>query len=206
MNRTLERYLKQATRGLHGSVKKDVWNELEGDILERVRGSRAFGLSEGEAMKQALKQLGSAQEMSAGMVKTYRLPLVQKTLIGFSVVGLLMLSFPSNAQPLVSLTHWGESLEVSPDELIKSLQNQGLVIKESQTDSANTKTQLTLPNGKLVWIEPANSFRPPESRGAPSLLIKPILQNIHSAGYPIKISGWEKLKGVTQICGVEKAA
>jgi len=200
MKRELERYLKQATRGLYGAARKDVWNELEQDILERVRGSKAFGLSETQALNRALEQLGDPRAVSAGMASTYHFPVVFKGLALTLIGGAALFTFSSRAQQILKLEDSGfglpgTSLTVKKLDLQKAIEAEGLKISPGKVDKqlgVEVGSTLTLPNGKRVLI-PLQYTRIPTTEENPSVPLYPVLNQIRSAGYSVEISGWNKL-------------
>ena len=106
--------MKRATRGLYGAARKDVLNELEQDIFERVRVSRAFGLSETQALNRALEQLGDPRAVSVGMANTYMWPRALKGLSLLCVMGLVFLFYPlapARGQDLTGAEWYGVKLE-----------------------------------------------------------------------------------------------
>lgn len=60
-------YLRRATRGLRGRKRREVQEELEAHLCERVTAHQIGGLTEVEAVERALTELGSPQEVSVGM-------------------------------------------------------------------------------------------------------------------------------------------
>lgn len=69
-----ERYLTAATRGLWGRRRREIREELEAHLCERVLAHRIGGMT--EAVELALAELGSPQEVNAGMIQLYTLPTV----------------------------------------------------------------------------------------------------------------------------------
>lgn len=76
-----ETYLKRATRGLWGRKQREIREELEAHMYDRIRAHRIAGLSEADAIEKALTELGSPQQVSVGMARLYTLP----TVMGSSV-------------------------------------------------------------------------------------------------------------------------
>ncbi len=77
-----ERYLKRATRGLWGKRRREVREELEIHLRDRIQSYRLAGLTEAEAAGRTLRELGHPKEVSSGMARLYTLP----TLIGSSTL------------------------------------------------------------------------------------------------------------------------
>jgi hypothetical protein len=77
----LERYLKQASRGIWGKKKLEVINELRGNIESRVWMLEQQGFSSFQALEMALEELGKPSEINAGMVKVHAMPKMFKALV-----------------------------------------------------------------------------------------------------------------------------
>lgn len=77
----LRRYLARATRGLWGRRRALVRSELEGHVRVRSSDLRLAGLSEEEALSQALDELGAPALVSRGMACLYTLPRVTPLLL-----------------------------------------------------------------------------------------------------------------------------
>ncbi len=77
MNAT-ERYLRAATRGIWGRPRRELQAELRGHITARVQEFRLGGLSEQEAERQTLRELGAPIQVSSGMLSVHTLPIVGK--------------------------------------------------------------------------------------------------------------------------------
>ena len=75
----LEKYLRQASRGLWGRERQTVRRELESHIRHRAQRYEISGSSEVEAIKLAIADLGEAREISAGMKGVYRVPTMIRT-------------------------------------------------------------------------------------------------------------------------------
>jgi hypothetical protein len=74
----LERYLKQASRGIWGKKKLEVMFELRGNIESRVWMLEQQGFSSFQALEMALDELGKPSEINAGMVKVHAMPKLMK--------------------------------------------------------------------------------------------------------------------------------
>ncbi len=72
MNAT-EQYLKRATRGLWGARRLQVRQELESHLFERTRQLMLMGLSEADAQRTVLRELGAPDAVSRGMAGVYTL-------------------------------------------------------------------------------------------------------------------------------------
>ena len=70
----LEKFLRQASRGLWGRERQTVRRELESHIRHRAQRYEVSGSSEVEAIKLAIADLGEAREISSGMKGVYSVP------------------------------------------------------------------------------------------------------------------------------------
>ncbi len=101
-------YLRRATRGLWGRRRREVREELEAHLSERVLVHQIAGLAEADAVERALSELGRPQEVSVGMTRLYTLP----TVVGSGVtlaavcVSVAALLSSSVAQPLSASFFW----------------------------------------------------------------------------------------------------
>jgi hypothetical protein len=78
---TLETYLKTATKGLYGRKKLEVKTEIEGNIKELALEYQIAGLSQTQAISQAILDFGEARDLNAGMVKVHTMPKMIKAVL-----------------------------------------------------------------------------------------------------------------------------
>lgn len=84
----LSAYLRRATFGLPPQRREEVWNELEEHVLCRAEQLEFQGLSQGEALATALRELGPPLRVSAAMNGVHNMP----KLIAFVTLGTLAVS------------------------------------------------------------------------------------------------------------------
>ncbi len=82
----LERYLNSACTGLFGLERETVHDELEANLLERVRDFQVMGCAREKALERALEEFGAPGRVSRGMREVYILPSVLK---GGALLGVL---------------------------------------------------------------------------------------------------------------------
>jgi hypothetical protein len=75
----LEKFLRQATRGLWGRERQTVRQELESHVRHRAQRYEISGSSEFEAIKLAIADLGEVQAINTGMKKVYIMPITIRT-------------------------------------------------------------------------------------------------------------------------------
>ncbi len=78
---TLETYLKTATKGLYGRKKLEVKTEIEGNIKELALEYQIAGLSEQQAISQAILDFGEARVLNAGMLTVHTMPKIFKAVL-----------------------------------------------------------------------------------------------------------------------------
>jgi hypothetical protein len=71
MTSELERYLKNATRGLWGKKKLEVREELEAHVLERAHKHELLGLTREDAISKSMQELGNARAINQRMMEVY---------------------------------------------------------------------------------------------------------------------------------------
>ncbi|BDP43205.1 hypothetical protein DAETH_31740 [Deinococcus aetherius] len=72
--RATERYLKHATRGLWGKARQNVRLELRGAIEDKIHRHRLLGLTEEEATRAALRDLGDPHTVARELNRVHTLP------------------------------------------------------------------------------------------------------------------------------------
>jgi len=70
----IERYLRRATRGLSGQVRRDAQQELRGAIEDKVWRFTLLGMNPEEATRAALRDLGRPQAIASGLTRVHTLP------------------------------------------------------------------------------------------------------------------------------------
>lgn len=84
-----ERYLDRATRGLWGQARRDARLELRGAVEDKVYRFSLLGLSEPEAVRAALRDLGSPHAIARELGRVHSLPHVARAALLAGVAGLL---------------------------------------------------------------------------------------------------------------------
>lgn len=82
MNGTVERYLRQATRGLKGGDRRQVQQELRADLERLIDEQRLAGLTETQAVQAALELYGDPGEAAVGFVQVHTLPRLKPVVPG----------------------------------------------------------------------------------------------------------------------------
>lgn len=88
-DKKLERYLNSACTGLYGLERQTVRDELESNLLERVREFQVMGRNRADALEGALEEFGAPSSVRRGMREVYIMPKVMKggVLLGVLVMG-----------------------------------------------------------------------------------------------------------------------
>lgn len=84
----VERYIRHATCGLNGQARRDARAELRGAIEDKVWRFTLLGLSEGDAARAALRDLGSPHAIASGLTQVHTLP---KAALGAVLAGVACL-------------------------------------------------------------------------------------------------------------------
>ena len=99
----LEQYLNRATRGLWGQKRRDLRDELHGNLAQHALNLQLTGLSPDAALDQALVDFGPPDRVSVGMLRVYALP---RLLIGLLVVsGLGTMAYGLSTLPRQTAVH-----------------------------------------------------------------------------------------------------
>ncbi|WP_295816970.1 permease prefix domain 1-containing protein [uncultured Deinococcus sp.] len=85
----VERYLNRATRGLWGQKKRDAVTELRGAIEDKVYRHQLCGLSDVEAERAALRDLGNPAAVARDLNRVHTGPQVTRMTLLLGVTGLL---------------------------------------------------------------------------------------------------------------------
>jgi|GEM_PF-2186106 len=97
--KALELYLNLACAGLYRLERQTVRDELEANLLERVREFQVMGCSRNVALDKALEEFGAPSSVNRGMREVYIMPKVMKggALAGLIVVGTYLAISSSSA-------------------------------------------------------------------------------------------------------------
>jgi hypothetical protein len=223
MNKQIETYLQKATRGLWGSKRREVKEELSTHIEGRINAHLIAGLGEDEAVEKSLTELGQPKVVSTGMTKLYTLPVVAGSslvLAGICALSITMLSkttaqilertsiFPSEfclqtSKPKNTLDCTANEIWLSIEEIKNSLEPQGVkIIQEKQS------IVLTFPNSDALISVDTRSSLTYYQGDRENQVAKPELQPVQGyitlwefinkfigrTGAPeLKISGWKDI-------------
>ena len=169
MNPDIKRYLDRATKGLWGKKRLEVKEELSAHIEARVTAHRIAGLSEADATKLSLDELGHPKEVNNEMFKLYTLPTaLGSSLLLLAALALSVVLLSNSVAQTVTGTFYlptescleGEDCAIQTSQLWldtaslqAALEPQGLKVKQNQ-DSVT----LTLPDGKRVFIQTTDQW------------------------------------------------
>lgn len=209
----LDRYLRRATRGLCGRRRREVREELETHLQDRIRAYRIAGLSEGDATEQTLKELGHPKEVSRGMAQLYALPpLIGSGTLLAALCVLFVIALPEGvAQSLeVSYRHPSSGcLErnrgcdsifewTNAEALRNALEPQGGAVRETATGGL----LLDLPGARSVYLSLGPTVYQTDYEGAPLSADRKSSPDYYTldhlisamaaqAGKPVRLEGWE---------------
>jgi len=95
-----DRFLKRATRGLWGQKKRDVQTELRAGVEDKIYRHRLNGLSEPEAERAALRDLGSPAAIARSLNHVHTGPQLARMTLLLGLTGLLGLQAVAQVQPI----------------------------------------------------------------------------------------------------------
>lgn len=211
MNResATDTYLRRATRGLWGRRRREVREELEAHLNERVLAHRIAGLGEAGAVERALAELGNPRDVSAGMMRLYTLPTVMGSGAALAAACVLVVSLlPKGAAqaPVASSFYWpsaectaalrsssilrpyqvceelDNSLWLDPQELKAAFEAQGVTVRGD-----DETLRLTFPDSSPVDIPVGRS-------GAPRVTV----EGTEKPAVPGSVSLWNLVTGVSE--------
>lgn len=194
MNAT-ERYLKAATRGLWGRQRREVRTELQGHIRLRVRELRLGGLSEAQAERQTLRELGLPAEVSAGMLGVHTLStLTRGGLASLLAATLLVSTLPWGHAQVNGLfgSAWQYVEQSPPTAYLDLTQLQAEVAQAGgRLTSAATGMTITVPGmlHRTVPIQawPGSTF---QRQGHTYIQANLVVAALFNSGLDLRLSGW----------------
>lgn len=207
---SLERYLRQATRGLWGPKRLEVREELEAHILERARAFEVGGLTRLEAVEKVLAELGRPEAVSAGMARLHSWPKVGllASAMGLMAASLLLVQAQSyevtpldripissclEAQTVSLRCQLFQNTWLSWSDLKKALEPQGVKIER---DSGFYLYEIGFPGGTLMgWPDPGlrNPSYNLETVSNEFIDLISLAQIVaYRAALPVRLEGWER--------------
>ena len=217
----VERYLERATWGLWGRKRREVREELESHLFERITAHRIAGVSEEDAIERVLRELGEPEEVSAGMMKLYTAPwMAGSGVLLAAICTLAVITFSDSlAQSLPVDYRWPAevcleaSAQALPEkcrtdvpwlgvaELRENLEPLGVSVREEE----DTVT-LSFPDAQPVELSSLD-FNPADYGSSPETLnimlrseqlqrgYYPLFEIVNAvanqADVPVKLSGWD---------------
>lgn len=216
-----EAYLRRATRGLWGRRRREVREELEAHLRERVMAHRIAGLREADAVERALAELGSPQEVSVGMTRLYTLPTVMGSGAALAAACVLVVALlPKGAaqSPVTGTFYWpsaectaalrsdsilrpyqtcevlDNSLWLDPQALTRTLEAQGVTVRrgdETLTLTFPGATPVQIPSGDAN-VSTVDMNRAKVPAAPGSLSLWTILREVSAqTDLPIRIEGYD---------------
>jgi len=134
-----ERYLRRATRGLSGQVRRDAHQELRGAIEDKVWRFTLLGMNPEEATRAALRDLGSPQAIASGLTRVHTLP--RTALAAVLAATATLLGVQALAQvPTVRA--------MADPEYQSCVYDEAALQQASMEDAARWRLQLSQPGGR----------------------------------------------------------
>lgn len=187
----VERYLKAATRGLWGQQRREVRTELQGHITVRIQELRLGGLTEAEAQRQTLRELGAPAEVRTGMLGVHTLPALGKSGLAAMLAATLLIGTLPRGQAQVSGIFDSAGQEVAAayldfTQLQREVEKVGGKLSGTPEEASLTlpgTPRATLPAQGWPWSALRQQGRTYVS--APSLVYA-----LLASGADLQLSGW----------------
>lgn len=96
----IDRFLKRATRGLWGQKKRDAQTELRSAVEDKIYRHRLSGLGESEAVRAALRDLGSPATIARDLNHVHTEPQIARMTLLLGLTGLLGLQAVAQVQSI----------------------------------------------------------------------------------------------------------
>jgi hypothetical protein len=214
----LEKYLRQASRGLWGRERQTVRRELESHIRHRANRYEVSGSSEQAAIKLAIADLGEAREISSGMKGVYTMPTtIRAGVLTAAIATFVFMGVQLSTAQVTGTTKFltadcleGKltSFKLGKMELFCdswfSIQIQSLqaVLEPMgvQFQAGDNSTILRWPEGAvsllshestITFIDTKGNAQPPLELVKGYVQITDFLEGLRSSGLPVSIDGWD---------------
>ena len=193
MNQT-EYYLKAATQGLWGAKKRELRTELEGHINERIQEFRLGGLSAEEAERQTLRELGTPERVSGGMLGVHTVPAVGKAgAVSFLLATALLTAVPQGLAQVrgiyTSTENGWSSVYLDFEQFKAEIEKAG-----GKISGPPEKTQFTLPDASKTTLSFDTTTWPDSTlvrEGKTYTRADLLLTGLGGAGVDGRVSGWK---------------
>ncbi len=153
MNDT-ERYLKAATKGLWGRERSALKAELRGHISARVQEFRLGGLSEAEAERQTLRELGAPVQVSNGMLGVHTLPAFGKAGLLSALLATALLTVVPQGLAQVRAVYAVPPISVVQDKKVQFGAESYLDFEQLKKELAKAGAQLSGPANRATLVLP----------------------------------------------------
>ncbi|WP_420595472.1 permease prefix domain 1-containing protein [Deinococcus sp.] len=192
--KSTERYVKAATRGLWGAKKRELRTELEGHINERIQEFRLGGLSAGEAERQTLRELGTPERVSGGMLGVHTVPAVGKAgAVSFLLATALLTAVPQGLAQVESVygnvTNVGPSSYLNFAQLVDAIKKAGGELNGPPDAATITIPGAPRPNYPLNTAQWRGATLEPDR--ATFLQTDALINGLLNSGADLRVSGWK---------------
>jgi hypothetical protein len=114
----LETYLNRATRGVWGKKKLEVIAELRGSIEARAWKLECLGFDAECALKMALREMGEAQAIAAGLTKVHTMPTILKSTLALGLfASIAITSLNSSQAQMTRRKRWQKGLPINSERI-----------------------------------------------------------------------------------------
>lgn len=182
-------YVRAATRGLWGRRRRELQTELNGHITIRIQELRLAGMSEAEAERQTLRELGAPTDVRTGMLSVHTLPALGKgSLVAIMAATLLIGTLPQGYAQVTGL--FSSSPQYLPTAYVDLHQLQTELAQTggtlSQTSKGMTISVPGVPHADIPnW--PGITLA---QQGHTFIQTDAVLLSLYSAGAELQVTGW----------------
>jgi hypothetical protein len=181
MTSELERYLKDATRGLWGKKKLEVREELEAHVLEQAHKLELQGLNHTDAIQKVLEQIGPANIVSSGMIGVHTMPNVLRTTLALASISVASAMLVNTAQAFAYTILFGVP------EFRNVLESANLQVKDTGAD-----LEVKYPGSeKTIQIKTFDFPIPNENTTIRSVSFSQFMDSTaRESKLPVRLQGW----------------
>ncbi|GBF05782.1 hypothetical protein DAERI_060042 [Deinococcus aerius] len=174
--RETEAYLNRATLGLWGQKRRDARTELRGAVEDKVYRYRLLGLGEAEALRAALRDLGSPHAIARDLNRVHTLPQAVRAALLAGVATLL------GVQALAQVP----TVRAVPDPRIQTCTYDEAFLKQlPQKDADDLRRRLAQPGGRAALEAECRAHVSPTPANH-LLLLSDLIAALRTGGVTVK--------------------
>jgi len=188
-----DRYLRAATQGLWGRARRELRIELTGHLNERVAEFRLAGLSVEEAEQRTLRELGTPERVSGGMLGVHTVPALGKAgALGVLLATTLLTALPQGLAQVKSIygnvENFGPTSFLDFEQLKAAIEKSGGELTGKPDAAFVTVPGVPRPNYPLNTMKWPGVALVQENRSY--LNTGTLIGGLLSSGADLRIVGW----------------